>query len=36
MINDGQLVLGDSGRMRLVVDPFPVNIVGCEEKKILV
>jgi hypothetical protein len=36
VINDGRLVLGDGGRMRLDVDPFLVNIVGCREKKILV
>jgi hypothetical protein len=35
-INDGRLVLGDGGKMRLDVDPFPVNTIGCEEQKILV
>jgi hypothetical protein len=36
MINDGRLMLGDGGKMRLDVDPFPVNTVGLEGKKILV
>jgi hypothetical protein len=30
------LTLEDGGRMRLDVDPFPVNTVGFGEKKILV
>jgi hypothetical protein len=28
VINDGRLVLGDGGKMRLDTDPFPVNTIG--------
>jgi hypothetical protein len=36
VINDDRLVLGDSGKMRLDVDPFLVNTIGLEGKKIMV
>ena len=35
-LNDGRLTLGDSNRMRLDSDPFPVNMINFEEKRILV
>jgi hypothetical protein len=35
-INDGQLTLGDGGKMKLDMDPFPVVIVELRDKKILV
>jgi hypothetical protein len=35
-LNDGRLTLGDGGKMRLDIDPFPVNTVGFGEKRILV
>jgi hypothetical protein len=36
VINDNRLMLGDSGKMRLGVDSFSVNIVRLEGKKIQV
>jgi hypothetical protein len=36
VLNDGWLTLGDGGKMKLDVDPFLVNTVSFEEKKILV
>jgi hypothetical protein len=36
VINDDRLVLGDGGKMRLDIDPFPVNVVDYGERKILV
>jgi hypothetical protein len=35
-LNDGRLTLGDDGKMKLDVDPFPVNMVDLEGKRILV
>jgi hypothetical protein len=35
-LNDGRLTLGDGSKMKLDVDPFQVNTIGFEEKKILV
>jgi hypothetical protein len=35
-INDGQLTLGDGGKMKLDTDPFPVGMIEIEHKKILV
>jgi hypothetical protein len=35
-LNDGRLTLGDGGNMKLDVDPFLVNTIGFEEKRILV
>jgi hypothetical protein len=35
-LNDGQLTLGDNNKMKLNVDPFLVNTVRFEEKKVLV
>jgi hypothetical protein len=36
MINDGRLTLGGGGKMKLDMNPFPVNMVELEHKKILV
>jgi hypothetical protein len=36
VLNDDWLTLGDGGKMKLDVDPFPVNTVGVEQRKILV
>jgi hypothetical protein len=36
MINDGRLILGDGGKMKLDTDPFPIGMVEIEHKKILV
>jgi hypothetical protein len=35
-INNGQLTLGDGGKMKLDTDPFPIGMVELELKKILV
>jgi hypothetical protein len=35
-LKDGHLTLGDGDKMRLDVDPFPVNTAGFEARKILV
>jgi hypothetical protein len=35
-LNDGRLTLGDGQMMRLDVDPFPVNMINFEEKRVLV
>jgi hypothetical protein len=35
-LNDGQLTLGDDNKMKLNVDPFLVNTIGFEEKKVMV
>jgi hypothetical protein len=35
VINDGRLTLGDGGRMKLDTDPFPVNMIEFEQKKVL-
>jgi hypothetical protein len=36
MINDGRLTLGDGGKMKLDMDPFPVSMVKLMDKKVLV
>jgi hypothetical protein len=36
VINDGQLTLGDGGKMKLDTDPFPISMIEIEHKKILV
>jgi hypothetical protein len=36
VINDGQLTLGDGGKMKLDTDPFPIGMVELMDKKILV
>jgi hypothetical protein len=36
VLNDGRLTLGDGGKMKLDVDPFPISMVNLEEKKIMV
>jgi hypothetical protein len=36
VINDDRLELGDGGKMRLDIDPFPVTTIGYGEQKILV
>jgi hypothetical protein len=36
MINDGRLTLGDNVKMKLNTDPFPIDMVELEQKKILV
>jgi hypothetical protein len=36
VINDGQLTLGDGGKMKLDMDSFPVGMVELEQTKILV
>jgi hypothetical protein len=36
VINDGQLTLGDGGKMKLDTDPFPISMVKLMDKKILV
>jgi hypothetical protein len=36
MINDGRLTLGDGGKMKLDMDPFPVGMVKLMDKKVLV
>jgi hypothetical protein len=36
VINDGQLTLGDGGKMKLDTDQFPIGMVELEKKKILV
>jgi hypothetical protein len=35
-LNDGQLTLSEGGKMKLDVDPFPVNMLELGQKKILV
>jgi hypothetical protein len=35
-LNDGRLMLGDGNKMKLDVDPFPVNTIGFEGNMILV
>jgi hypothetical protein len=35
-LNDGQLTLGDNHQMKLDVDPFPVDMINFEEKRVLV
>jgi hypothetical protein len=35
-INDGRLTLGDGGKMKLDMDPFPVGMVKLIDKKVLV
>jgi hypothetical protein len=35
-LNDSRLTLGDGQRVRLDVDPFPVNMINIEEKRVLV
>jgi hypothetical protein len=35
VINDGQLTLGDGGKMKLDTNPFPVSMVELKHKKIL-
>jgi hypothetical protein len=34
-LNDDRLILGDNQRMELDIDPFPVNMINFEEKKVL-
>jgi hypothetical protein len=36
VINNGQLTLGDGGKMKLDTDPFPIGMVEIEHMKILV
>jgi hypothetical protein len=36
VINDARLTLGDGGKMKLDVNPFPVSMVELEHRKILV
>jgi hypothetical protein len=36
VINDGRLTLGDGGKMKLDMDPFPVGMVKLIDKKVLV
>jgi hypothetical protein len=36
VLNDGRLTLGDSGKMKLYVDPFLVTVADLEGKKVLV
>jgi hypothetical protein len=36
VINEGRLTLGDGARMKLDTDPFPVNVIEFEQKKVLV
>jgi hypothetical protein len=36
VINDDRLTLGDSGKIKLDTDPFPIGMVELEQKKILV
>jgi hypothetical protein len=36
VINDGRLMLGDGGKMKLDTDPFPVNVIEFGQKKVLV
>jgi hypothetical protein len=36
VINDGQLPLGDGGKMKLDTGPFPIGMVELMDKKILV
>jgi hypothetical protein len=33
-INDGQLTLGDRGKMKLDTDPFPIGMVELMDKKV--
>jgi hypothetical protein len=35
-INDGRLTLGDGGKMKLDMDPFPIGMVKLIDKKVLV
>jgi hypothetical protein len=35
-INDGRLTLGDGGKMKLDIDPFPVSMVELMDRKVLV
>jgi hypothetical protein len=36
VINNGRLTLGDGGKMKLDIDPFPISMVKLMDKKILV
>jgi hypothetical protein len=36
VINDGRLTLGDGGKMKLNMDPFPIGMVELMDKKVLV
>jgi hypothetical protein len=36
VINDGRLTLGDGGKMKLDIDPFPISMVELMDKKVLV
>jgi hypothetical protein len=36
VINDGQLTLGDGGKMKLDTNPFPISMVELMDKKVLV
>jgi hypothetical protein len=36
VINDGRLTLGDGGKMKLDMDPFPIGMVELMDKKVLV
>jgi hypothetical protein len=36
VINDGQLTLGEGGKMKLDTDPFLINMIDLEHKKIVV
>jgi hypothetical protein len=36
VINDGRLILGDGGKMKLNMDPFPIGMVELMDKKVLV
>jgi hypothetical protein len=35
-LNDGWLTLGEGGKMKVDIDPFPVGIIELGEKKVLV
>jgi hypothetical protein len=35
VINEGRLTLGDGARTKLDTDPFPVNVIMFEQKKVL-
>jgi hypothetical protein len=36
VINDGRLTLGDGGKMKLDMNPFPIGMVKLMDKKVLV
>jgi hypothetical protein len=36
VINNGQLTLGDGGKMKLNTDPYPIGMVKLMDKKVLV